>query len=158
VSKGKGKGKGTPRPGGHPAKVAVRREREAARRSDAPAGPEAVARRIVREGHELTSALDAELWASQLLGVLWNQRSTLPLEEAASPDCSLILGEPLIEAVARLGGDGAQTALSAIGIVDDGELGIRAGMLAQKLELEEAAPSWLGDGRRGRDHWCGCDA
>ena len=139
------KGKGNRRPGGHPAKVAVRREREAARRSGAPAGTEAVARRIVREGHELTSALDAELWASQLLGVLWNQRYTLPLEEAASPDYSLILGEPLIEAVARLGGDGAQTALSAIGIVDDGELGIRAGVLAQRLELEEAAPSWLGD-------------
>jgi hypothetical protein len=29
--------------------------------------------------------------------------------------------------------------------VDGGELGIRAGELAQKLELEEAARSWLGD-------------
>ncbi len=77
--------------------------------------------------------------------MFWNQRNTLPLEEAASPDYSLILGEPLIEAVARLGGDGAQTALSVIGIVDDGELGIRAGVLAQKLELEEAVPSWLRD-------------
>ncbi|MGO9497702.1 MAG: hypothetical protein ACLQA5_13505 [Solirubrobacteraceae bacterium] len=82
--------------------------------------------------------------ASQLLGVFWSQRYTLPLEEAASPDYSLILGKPLIEAVARLGGDGAQTALSVIGIVDDGELGIRAGELAQKLELETAARSWLG--------------
>ena len=35
--------------------------------------------------------------------------------------------------------------VSVIGIVDDGELGVRAGVLAQKLELEEAAPSWLGD-------------
>jgi hypothetical protein len=139
------KGKRNRRPRGHPAKVAVRRERDAARRSGAPAGPESVARRIVREAHELTSALDAELWASQLLGVFWNQRYTLPLEEAASPDYGLILGEPLIEAVARLRGDGAQTALSVIGIVDDGELGIRAGELAQKLEPEEAAPSWLGD-------------
>ncbi len=82
--------------------------------------------------------------ASQLLGVFWSQRYTLLLEEAASPDYSLILGKPLIEAVARLGGDGAQTALSVIGIVDDGELGIRAGELAQKLELETAARSWLG--------------
>jgi len=139
------KGKRNRRPGGHPAKVAVRREREVARRSGGPAGPEGVARRIVHEAHELTSALDAELWASQLLGVFWNQRYTLPLEEAASPDYSLILGEPLIEAVARLGGDGAQIALSVIGIVADGELGIRAGEMAQKLELEEAAPSWLGD-------------
>jgi hypothetical protein len=140
-----GKGKRNRRPGGHPAKVAVRREREAARRSGGPAGPESVARRIVHEAHELTSALDAELWASRLLGVFWNQRYTLPLEKAASPDYSLILGEPLIEAVARLGGDGARTALSVIGIVDDGELGICAGELAQKLEREGAAPSWLGD-------------
>ena len=139
------KGKRSRRPGGHPAKVAARREREAARGSDAPAGPESFARRIVHEAHELTSALDAELWASHLLGVLWNQRYTLPLEEAASLDYSLILGEPLIEAVARLGGDGARTALSAIAIVDDGALGIRAGVLAQKLELEQAAPSWLGE-------------
>jgi hypothetical protein len=100
------KGKRNRRPGGHPAKVAVRREREAARGSGAPAGPESVARRIVHEAHELTSALDAELWASHLLGVLWDQRYTLPLEEAASPDYSLILGEPLIEAVARLGATG----------------------------------------------------
>jgi hypothetical protein len=68
------KGKPNRRPGGHPAKVAVRREREAARRSGAPAGPESVARRIIREAHERTSALDAELWASQLLGVLWAPR------------------------------------------------------------------------------------
>jgi hypothetical protein len=139
------KGKRNRRPGGHPAKVAVRREREAARRSGAPASLKSVAGRIIREAHELTSALDAELWASQLLGVFWNQRYTLPLEEAASPDYSLILGEPLIEAVARLEGDGAPTALSVIAIVDDGELGIRAGELAQKLELERAAPSWLRD-------------
>jgi hypothetical protein len=139
------KGKRNRRPGGHPAEVAVRREREAARRSGAPAGPESVACRIVHEANELTSALDAELWASQLLGVFWNQRYTLPLEEAASPDYSLILGEPLIEAVARLGGEGARTALSAIAIVDDGELGARGVELAQKLELEKAAPSWLGD-------------
>ena len=77
--------------------------------------------------------------------MLWNQRYALPLEEAASPDYSLILGQPLIEAVARLGGEGARTALSAIAIVDDGELGVLAGLQAQRLELEEAAPSWLGD-------------
>ena len=139
------KGKRNRRPSGHPAKVAVRREHEAARRSGPPAGPESVARRIIREANELTSALDAELWASQLLGVLWDQRYTLPLEEAASPDYSLILGEPLIEAVARLGGGEARTALSAIAILDDRELGVRAALLAQRLELEKAAPSWLGD-------------
>ena len=84
----------------------MRREREAARRSGAPAGPESVARRIVHEAHELTSALDAELWASHLLG-----------------------------------GDGARTALSAIAIVDDGELGVRAGLLAQRLDWKRRRPA-----------------
>ncbi len=86
----------------------MRREREAAGGFGcARSGPDSVARRIVHEAQELTSPLDAELWASHLLGVLWDQRYTLPLEEAASPDYSLILGEPLIEAVARLGRRGA---------------------------------------------------
>lgn len=70
------KGKRSRRPRGHPAKVAVRRERDAARRSGTPQGPDGVARRIVREALELTSALDAELWASYLLGVFWDQRYT----------------------------------------------------------------------------------
>ena len=140
-------GKRSRRPGGHPAKVAVRRERDAARRSGAPPGPDTVARRIVREAQELTSALDAELWASQLLGVFWNQRYTLPLEEAASPDYSLILGEPLIEAVAALGGTGGRTALSVIAAVDDGEFGLRARELAEQVNSAsgEAAPTWLSD-------------
>ena len=74
------KGKRSRRPSGHPAKVAVRGERDAARRAGATPGPDSVARRIVREAQELTSPLDAELWASHLLGVLWDQRYTLPLE------------------------------------------------------------------------------
>ena len=141
------KGKRSRRPSGHPAKVAVRRERDAARRAGASAGPDSVARRIVREAQELTSPLDAELWASHLLGVLWDQRYTLPLEEAASPDYSLILGEPLIEAAAKLGGEGARTALSIVSAVDDGELGMRAGELAEQLELGsgDGGPSWLGE-------------
>ncbi|MGZ6589875.1 MAG: hypothetical protein ACXVHX_37165, partial [Solirubrobacteraceae bacterium] len=141
------KGKRNRRPGGHPAKVEVRREREAARRSGEPAGPESVARRTVHAAQELTSALDAELWASYLLGVFWDQRNTLPLEEAASPDYSLILGEPLIEAVARLGGGGAWTALRIIESVDDGELGLRAAELAEQLASDsgDQVPSWLAD-------------
>ena len=139
------KAKRTRRPGGHPAKVALRREREAARRSSAPKGPDGIARRIVREAAALTSALDAELWASQMLGVFWDQRYTLPLAQAASPDYTLIFGEPLIEAVARLGGVGARTALSVIERVDDGELGLRAAELAASggAGAGEEMPSWV---------------
>jgi hypothetical protein len=81
----------------------VRRQRDLARRSGTAAGPDGVVRRVVREARDLKGPLDAELWASQLLGVFWRERYSLPLEEAASPDYSLVLGEPLIEAVARLG-------------------------------------------------------
>ncbi len=139
------KGKRARRPAGHPAKVAVRRERDAARRSGVPAGPDGFARRIARQASELTDALDAEVWASTLLGVFWDQRYTLPLEEAASGDHSLIFGAPLVEALAELAGASAHIALSVIGVVDDGELGMRAAELADALDLDPAneLPTWL---------------
>jgi hypothetical protein len=69
------------------------------------------------------------------------------MEEAASPDYSLTLGEPLIEAVARRGGVEARTASSVIATVDDSELGVRVRELAEKLNGagSEAGPSWLED-------------
>jgi hypothetical protein len=135
--------KRTRRPGGHPAKVAVRREREAARRSSAGTTPTAIARRIVRQAEGLTGALDAELWASELLGAFWNQRTNLPLNE--SSDYALIYGGPLVEAVARLGGPGARIALRIIGAVDDAELGGLARELAGHMPDHgpEPPPSWL---------------
>jgi hypothetical protein len=139
------KGKRTRRPGGHPAKVAARRERDAARRSGVAAGPEGFARRIARQASELTDALDAEVWASTLLGVFWDQRYTLPLEEAASGDHAFILGEGLVEALAELGGEGAHIALRVIGVVDNGKLGMRAAKLADALDGDAAneLPSWV---------------
>jgi len=98
------KGRRNRRPGGHPAKVAVRREREAARRSGGGPGPDAIVRRIIREAEGLTGALDGELWASQLLGTFWDQRGNLPLHE--SRDYAMVYGAPLVEAIARLGGGG----------------------------------------------------
>jgi hypothetical protein len=141
------KGKRSRRPSGHPAKVAVRRERDASRRSSVAAGPDGIARRIVREALDLTGALDAELWGSTLLGVFWSQRGTLPLEDATSDEYSLVFGEPLIEAVARLGGAGRRIALAVIAVVDDGELGARAGELADGLTdaAGEALPSWIAE-------------
>jgi hypothetical protein len=80
-----------------------------------------------------------------LLGVFWDQRYTLPLEEAASGDHAFILGEGLVEALAELGGEGAHIALRVIGVVDDGQLGMRAAKLADELDPDHAhdAPSWL---------------
>jgi hypothetical protein len=88
--RGVSKGKRSRRPSGHPAKVAVRRERDGSGRSSAAAGPGGIARRILREALDLTGALDAEVWGSTLLGAFWCQRGTLPLEEAASDEYSLV--------------------------------------------------------------------
>jgi hypothetical protein len=123
----------------------VRRERDASRRSSVAAGPDGIARRIVREALDLTGAPDAELWGSKLLGVFWGQRGTLPLAEPTSDEYSLVFGEPLIEAVARLGGAGPRIALAVIAGVDDGELGARAGELADGLTDAggDALPSWI---------------
>jgi hypothetical protein len=142
-----GKDKRNRRPGGHPAKVAARRERDAARRQGRTPSPERVARRIVREAEELRSALGAELWASTLLGAFWAERHSLSLEELASTRDSASLGETIISAIASLGGDGARTALSVISIVDDGELGQRAHELAEKLNGDGSGPEpvWLSD-------------
>lgn len=137
------------RPSGHPAAVAARRERDAGRRASRSRGINDIARQALREIAELTDALDAELWASHLLGMLWSRRRSLPLAEATSPDLALIIGEPLIEAIARLGGMDAVAALRAIETVDDDALGARAGELADRAALGAAAgqpePVWLND-------------
>jgi hypothetical protein len=121
----------------------VRREREVARRSRAGTTPEAIAGRIVREADRLTGALDAELWASRLLGAFWDQRTGLPLQGAS--DYALIYGVPLVEAVAALGGPGAGTALLVLAAVDDAELGARARELAGRLSDRGQVAPWLAD-------------
>jgi hypothetical protein len=99
----------------------------------------------VREAAGLKSALDCELWAALLLGSFWKQRFALALDDP-SLDYAVALGDPLINAVARLGGPGARIALTAIERVDDGELGMRAGVLATEMsENVDALPRWLVD-------------
>jgi hypothetical protein len=133
------------RPNGHPAKVAGRRERDMARRSGHGGELGKLARRIVREADELTAALDAELWVAALLGAMWERRYGLPLVEAASEDMILVYGEPVLAEVANLGGTGAAIALNVIGQVDDGELGLRAAVLARGLSREIELPNWIAD-------------
>jgi hypothetical protein len=98
---------------------------------------------MVREAEGLTGALDAELWASRMLGAFWNQRTNLLLHE--SSDYALIYGGPLVEAVARVGGQGARVALLVIAAVDDAELGGLARELAERMPDQgpEPPPSWL---------------
>ena len=91
----------------------------------------------------LTGALDAELWASHLLGTMWEERADLPLDEVQ--DYAVVYGAPLVEAVARIDSVGARTALQAIAAVDDGELGVLAFELATHGHGHGPAPAWLAD-------------
>jgi hypothetical protein len=90
-------------------------------------------RRIVREVHALTDALDAELWGSALLGLLWSRRDMLSFDERVSEDYCFDSGAPLIEAVAQVGDPDARGALAVIAEVDDGELGVLARELLGKM-------------------------
>jgi hypothetical protein len=136
-----GNGRRNRRPGGHPARAAARREREAARRLAGKDQTAAVARRLVRDAAGCEGPLDAELWASHMLGTMWEQRTGLPLDEAE--DYALIYGQPLMEAIARTGGLGARIALTAMAAVDDGELGLVSRRLADGLPRLGSEPSWL---------------
>ena len=134
------------RPGGHPAKVAERRERNTSRDSGRAAGPRKIATSITRQALDLAGPLDAELWGSSLLGVFWTQRHAF-VSNAAGPTYSLAYGGPLIEAIDQIGGAGARLALSVIQAVDGGELGLRAGELAGGVSNTpgEALPGWAAE-------------
>lgn len=123
-------GKRRRRPGGHPAKVAQRRERERDRhlKRSRDAGLRRTVRVMCQEAAELETAFEAEYWASGLLGSWWRMRTALDRDD---PD--LELGGLLVEEVARHGGAGALAALIALGEVSDTEVGLRAREAAERL-------------------------
>jgi hypothetical protein len=121
--------------GGHPAKVAERRARERSRR-EAPRDPALrLARRICHEAGALESALDAELWASHLLGAFWP-----PDPFAGERSAELQLGAPIVERLARIGDEGALAAFVAIAELAETELGPMARAAADKLRARGVAP------------------
>lgn len=123
--------------------MAARRARDEARSASSSIGT-AFPRRLCREAMELTSPLDAETWASMILGMFWTKRYELPIEDFDDP--AWAYGAALMDAVARQGGPGARIALTAIARVDDGELGLRAGELAARTIVPAGSlPDWLDD-------------
>lgn len=124
------------RPGGHPAKVAQRRERERSRSQESPL--RRTARATCREAATLQDALDAELWASALLGAWWPPPIGIPADTA-----DMEIGGPIVEEMARLGGPGALAGLIAIGELCETKLGMLA--LERAEELRDggiAEPAW----------------
>ena len=131
-------GKKRNRRGGHPAKQAARRERDRAR-GEAPADSlRRAAATICREAATLEDALDAELWASGLLGSWWP-----PSHVMSIGDSDVALGGPLVSEVARLRLPGAAAALLALGAVSESELGVLALDHANQLLVSDAPrPRW----------------
>jgi len=136
-------GKRGRRPGGHPAKVAERRERERARREGT--SPDAELRRVAaaicRQAAGFETALDAEIWASQLLGSWWP--SPLGVDSEVT---DMQIGGPLVAAIGRAGGPGAIAALVALGEVCESKLALVAREEADRL-LNNGVPwpSWGDD-------------
>lgn len=128
------------RGGGHPAKVAARREREHSKRQSRAreTSLRRAARAMCREAAGLEGAFEAEYWASILLGSWWSRRLDL---DHGDPD--LEIGGPVVEELARDSGAGAVAALVALEEVSDSELGAQAGDAARRLIAEGApAPPW----------------
>jgi hypothetical protein len=128
------------RPQGHPARIAQRRKRGSGRRVEPRADLQHIARAACDEAAQLSTALDAELWASRILGSWWPGPDGFVSEGA-----ELALGEPLVEVIARMGGEGALAALLALGEVSETELGLLALKRAERLaEAGVARPDWAG--------------
>jgi len=130
-------GKRGRRPGGHPAKVAEQRERDHERREGrSPAGSlRRLAGSICQTAATFDSALDAEQWASALLGTWWPMSIGADAEERFEEE----VGRPLVAAIGRAGGADALAALHAFAQVCDTQLGFEAQAEADRL-LHGGAP------------------
>jgi hypothetical protein len=105
---------------------------------------EAAARSMCHQAGALQCALDAERWASSLLGRLWERREILTPADAA--DHAFALGKPIVEDFALVNTRGAAIALQAIQKVADGGLGPHAGELALKLSHPaRPIPDWVAE-------------
>lgn len=126
--------------GGHPARIAERRERERARHRE-PSNEHVLRRTVATicaEALRCEAALDAEFFASQLLGSWWP--GPLDLE---GDDLDLEFGEPLVAELGRRGDAGALAALTAVAEVSGSELGLRARAQADRLRAAGTpAPDW----------------
>lgn len=98
---------------------------------------------IANSAVELESALDAEAWASHLLGSFHGQRHELPFPDAGEVDAALLFGEPLVRRLASFGDPAARVALAAIAGLDDGELGVLAAELLSGATPVLGVPQWI---------------
>jgi hypothetical protein len=104
-----------------------------------------MARDLARTAAKLNAALDAELWASHMLGTFWRARYELPFGEAVGIDPAVEFGEPLLRQFARIDDPGAAIATLAIAELADGELGLQAKEMLDSQNMWRRLPRWAGD-------------
>ena len=102
-----------------------------------------MARTIAKSAAEVDSALDAEVWASHLLGTFREQRHGPPLPDAVGVDAALLFGEPLVTRLASFADPAARVALASIAELDDGELGVLAAELLAGSTPVAGVPRWI---------------
>lgn len=126
------------RPQGHPAKVAEKRARRGQSQSPGQAQLCRLALTVCQHAAALETAFDAELWASEVLGMWW--------EGELSPfaaDVERDVGPPIVREMARIGDAGALAGLIALAHVSETELGALALEHAERLTAAGVArPAW----------------
>jgi hypothetical protein len=98
---------------------------------------------IAKSAADVDSPLDAEAWASHLLGTFREQRQGLPFPDAVEVDAALLFGEPLVARLATLRDPAATVALASIAELDDGELGVLAAELLAGSTPVAGVPRWI---------------
>jgi hypothetical protein len=88
-------------------------------------------REVCRDAARQPTSLQLEQWASMLLGAFWERRELA--DGPWSADLVAVVGEPFVEAIARIGSPAAKVALLALARLDRGELAPRARELADGL-------------------------
>lgn len=127
------------RPQGHPAKVAERRDRRGGARSSPQAELRRLALMACRDAAAIETAFEAELWASEVLGMWWE-----PGIDPFDPDFEPAARRGFVEEMARVGDAGALAGLIALGHVAETEVGPLALERVKGLtELGIEPPVWV---------------
>jgi hypothetical protein len=97
----------------------------------------ATARRMSEDAARCTIPLQLEWWASCVLGQWWELRHLVDYDDG----WPVLLGAPIAQDIASIGGTGAKRALLALARVDPTMLGVICADLAS--ELRAPVPEWL---------------
>ncbi len=115
-----------------------RRARDVCENGSQRARQIASAKRMCRNVASFTDPFTLECWASTFLGKLWRMRDSVDYDDG----WPLILGEPIVETMAHVGGRGAKAALMALSRLDRTILGVVCADLAREL-TDVALPHWF---------------